>query len=379
MGEERRPHCAKPSCAGPAPRQSTMYPSACTRRSAACSTWRSKVPEIFALAGRGDRMAVKLVERQGREIGILAGSLLERLDLQHADVPVVLGGGIPTSGDALLLHAEARLVAWKNVRRELGWSMWQRPDRGRHSTCGRLGEGHGRVTVAAGTIQAADAGAGRRSSEATRRTKPRTRRARARTHPRRRVVRCLRTHLDDRAPGCCRNDPGVGVLHHEHVRTGGPEKQACPQIDVRCGLRVRDLVSAHEGREEWSYPDRRKDRLKDCSWSIRRHAHGHHLGQPRYEGDGARHRPKPSGDAPQCDLVQQPLGADNFCRRQVGHEQLHRVTRGHALSCTLGATDRGRFRTRGTALAPLRPRRVRYPPGHRHSRRSPPGFASSGA
>ena len=54
-------------------------------------------------------MSVKLVERQGREIGILAASLLERLDLQHADVPVVLGGGIAASGDALLLQ-EARLI-----------------------------------------------------------------------------------------------------------------------------------------------------------------------------------------------------------------------------------------------------------------------------
>ena len=70
--------------------------------------WRSNVPEIFALAHLGDRMAVELVKRQGREIGVLAASLLERLDLQDSDAPVVLGGGIAASGDALML-GEARL------------------------------------------------------------------------------------------------------------------------------------------------------------------------------------------------------------------------------------------------------------------------------
>jgi N-acetylglucosamine kinase-like BadF-type ATPase len=73
------------------------------------SEWRSNVPEIFALAHQGDRMATELVRRQGREIGILAASLLERLELQNGDVPVVLGGGVAASGDAILL-AEARLA-----------------------------------------------------------------------------------------------------------------------------------------------------------------------------------------------------------------------------------------------------------------------------
>ena len=83
------------------------------------AAWRSKVPEIFALAGRGDRMAVRLVRRQGTEIGILAGALLERLGLQDADVPVVLGGGIAASGDALLLTEARRIMEERAPRARL--------------------------------------------------------------------------------------------------------------------------------------------------------------------------------------------------------------------------------------------------------------------
>lgn len=69
------------------------------------STWWSRVPDVMRLAHDGDDVARALVTRQGAEIGVLAGSLLERLGLASLPVPVVLGGGIAASGDELLLSA----------------------------------------------------------------------------------------------------------------------------------------------------------------------------------------------------------------------------------------------------------------------------------
>ena len=71
------------------------------------SAWWSCVPEVMRLAHAGDVVAESLVTRQGSEIGVLAGSLLGRLGLAGAAVPVVLGGGIAASGDELLLSATA--------------------------------------------------------------------------------------------------------------------------------------------------------------------------------------------------------------------------------------------------------------------------------
>ena len=73
--------------------------------------WSEHVPEILALAEGGDRVARGLVERQGREIGLIAASVIERLHLQDHAVPVVLGGGIAASGDATLLAATAAVLA----------------------------------------------------------------------------------------------------------------------------------------------------------------------------------------------------------------------------------------------------------------------------
>ena len=67
------------------------------------AAWWSRVPDVMRLAHEGDPAARALVERQGDEIGALAGSLLARLGLASAEVPVVLGGGIAASGDELLL------------------------------------------------------------------------------------------------------------------------------------------------------------------------------------------------------------------------------------------------------------------------------------
>ncbi len=77
----------------------------------AVSSWWDRAPEIVALAHEGDAVARALLDRQGEEIGLLAASLLARLDLADADVPVVLGGGIGATGDPLLVRAAERTLA----------------------------------------------------------------------------------------------------------------------------------------------------------------------------------------------------------------------------------------------------------------------------
>ncbi len=85
----------------------------------AAASWSSRMPEVFALARAGDAVAVGLVERQGEEIGDLAGSLLARLGLAEAAVPVVLGGGIGASGDERLEAAARRALAARAAYAEL--------------------------------------------------------------------------------------------------------------------------------------------------------------------------------------------------------------------------------------------------------------------
>jgi predicted NBD/HSP70 family sugar kinase len=75
------------------------------------SAWWDRAPEIVALAHDGDAVARLLLDRQGEEIGLLAASLLARLDLGETPVPVVLGGGIGATGDPLLVSAAERTLA----------------------------------------------------------------------------------------------------------------------------------------------------------------------------------------------------------------------------------------------------------------------------
>ena len=81
--------------------------------------WSRHVPEIFALARAGDHVARGLVERQGREIGVLAASLLTRLGLQDDDLPVVLGGGIGSCGDPILSAAVESALRERAARARL--------------------------------------------------------------------------------------------------------------------------------------------------------------------------------------------------------------------------------------------------------------------
>jgi N-acetylglucosamine kinase-like BadF-type ATPase len=77
----------------------------------AVSAWWDRAPEIVRLAHEGDEVARRLLDRQGEEIGLLAASLLTRLDLAETAVPVVLGGGIGATGDPLLVSAAERTLA----------------------------------------------------------------------------------------------------------------------------------------------------------------------------------------------------------------------------------------------------------------------------
>lgn len=83
------------------------------------SAWWDRVPEIVALAHAGDPVACLLVDRQGEEIGLLAASLLARLDLLADEVPVVVGGGIGATGDPILVAGIERALTTRAPRATL--------------------------------------------------------------------------------------------------------------------------------------------------------------------------------------------------------------------------------------------------------------------
>jgi N-acetylglucosamine kinase-like BadF-type ATPase len=59
-------------------------------------------PVVFEAAGLGDRVATDLVHRLGDEICVMAVTVIRRLGLSGAPVPVVLGGSVLTARDPLL-------------------------------------------------------------------------------------------------------------------------------------------------------------------------------------------------------------------------------------------------------------------------------------
>lgn len=83
------------------------------------SSWWDRTPELFALAHDGDAVARLLVDRQGEEIGLLAASLLSRVDLLAHEVPVVVGGGIGATGDPILVAGIDRALAARAPRAAL--------------------------------------------------------------------------------------------------------------------------------------------------------------------------------------------------------------------------------------------------------------------
>jgi N-acetylglucosamine kinase-like BadF-type ATPase len=64
-------------------------------------------PVLFAAASLGDAVAESQVDRQAQEIVIMAVTALRRLELQHSNVPVILGGGVLASNDSRLMSGIA--------------------------------------------------------------------------------------------------------------------------------------------------------------------------------------------------------------------------------------------------------------------------------
>lgn len=70
----------------------------------------SLAPLVLRLAREGDDIAVSLVDRLAREVATMAVAALRRLGLDDREVPVVLGGGVLTSGDRRLLDQTRALI-----------------------------------------------------------------------------------------------------------------------------------------------------------------------------------------------------------------------------------------------------------------------------
>ena len=66
-------------------------------------TLRELAPVLLAVAAAGDEVARKLVLRQAEEISIMALTAMRRLGLTELPTPVVLGGGVLTARDPLLI------------------------------------------------------------------------------------------------------------------------------------------------------------------------------------------------------------------------------------------------------------------------------------
>jgi len=64
---------------------------------------RELAPVLLSVAATGDEIARKLVRRQAEEISIMALTAMRRLGLTELPTPVVLGGGVLTARDPLLI------------------------------------------------------------------------------------------------------------------------------------------------------------------------------------------------------------------------------------------------------------------------------------
>ena len=60
-------------------------------------------PVLMAVAAAGDAVAQDLVRRQAEEISVMALTAMRRLGLTTLPTPVVLGGGVLTARDPLLI------------------------------------------------------------------------------------------------------------------------------------------------------------------------------------------------------------------------------------------------------------------------------------
>jgi len=74
-------------------------------------TLRELAPVLLAVAAAGDAVARKLVIRQAEEISIMALTAMRRLGLTELRTPVVLGGGVLTARDPLLITEITNRIA----------------------------------------------------------------------------------------------------------------------------------------------------------------------------------------------------------------------------------------------------------------------------
>lgn len=68
-------------------------------------------PVIFEAAVQGDEVAASIVDRLAEEIALMAASCIDRLELDRAEIPVVLGGGVLRGRDARLLAGVESILA----------------------------------------------------------------------------------------------------------------------------------------------------------------------------------------------------------------------------------------------------------------------------
>ncbi len=83
---------------------------ACALFGIAGSLIKARVPEIMEIAASGDVVAVELLRNQGREMGLLAKSLLNGLGLNPTQSPIVIGGGIGIVGNQLIMDGLESVV-----------------------------------------------------------------------------------------------------------------------------------------------------------------------------------------------------------------------------------------------------------------------------
>src|SRR3954447_15425369 len=101
-----------------------------------------------------------------------------------------------------------------------------------------------------------------------------------------------RRHADDRHPGGLRGgDTGLRVLEPDAVGGVGAELGRRLEVDVGGGLRMRDVVAAHDGGEAVEQARRPQGAGGELAARVRREPHRHAALEERVDqGDDARHR-----------------------------------------------------------------------------------------
>ncbi|HLK02595.1 MAG TPA: hypothetical protein VKU39_22165 [Streptosporangiaceae bacterium] len=66
---------------------------------------------LFRAADEGDPVARSLADRQADEIAVMAITAMRRLDLTGLATPVILGGGVITARNPLLMAGVSRQLA----------------------------------------------------------------------------------------------------------------------------------------------------------------------------------------------------------------------------------------------------------------------------